>query len=111
MSRGGGLRVLEHPLAQAVSYIIVASGSGPASPGFSKGDPCITQLKSSVQYRARLLKPPDSLAKKGGVASQGCGHSIRARRLGLNRARNPSSSIRYVADSSNWIRIDFEGRL
>ena len=35
---GGGLRVLEHPLAQAVSYINEASGSGPASPGFSKRD-------------------------------------------------------------------------
>ena len=43
------------------------------------------------------------------VGSEGCGHSVRARRPGLNRARNPSSSIRYVADSSHGIRIDFEG--
>ena len=39
MSRGGGggegVRVLEHPLAQAVSYINEASGSGP---GFRKRD-------------------------------------------------------------------------
>ena len=34
------------------------------------------------------------------VASEGCGHSIRARRPGLNRARNPLSSNRYVADST-----------
>ena len=34
----GGLRVLEHTLAQSVSYINEAKGSGPASPGFSKRD-------------------------------------------------------------------------
>ena len=35
---GGGLGCSSTPLAQAVSYIIGASGSGPASPGFSKRD-------------------------------------------------------------------------
>ena len=43
------------------------------------------------------------------VASKGCSHSIHARTLGLNRARNPSSLIHYVADSSHGIRIYFEG--
>ena len=43
------------------------------------------------------------------VASEGCGHSIGARRSGLNLARHFSSSFRYVADSSHRIRIDFEG--
>ena len=37
MSRGG-LGCSSTPLAQAVSYINEASGSGPASPGFSKRD-------------------------------------------------------------------------
>ena len=41
--------------------------------------------------------------------SEGCGHLVRARRPWPNRARNPSSSIRYVADSSHGIRVDFEG--
>ena len=36
---GGGLGCSRTPLAQAVSYIVIeASGSGPASPGFSKRD-------------------------------------------------------------------------
>ena len=36
---GGGLGCSSTPLAQAVLYIVIeASGSGPASPGFSKRD-------------------------------------------------------------------------
>ena len=38
VSRGGGLGCSSTPLAQAVKYIIEASGSSPVSPGFSKRD-------------------------------------------------------------------------
>ena len=54
----------------------------------------------------RLIRARDT--KRVASGGGGCGDSVRDRRQWLNRARNPSSSIRYVADSSHGIRIDFE---
>ena len=62
---------------------------------------CLTQRKIFSPESGPIVsnRPIHSRDTKR-VASEGCGHLIRARRPGLNRARNPLSSIRYVADST-----------
>ena len=49
---GGGLRVLEHPLAQAFSYIIEASGSGPA---ISKRDTFSRSIMHGMAWHFEIL--------------------------------------------------------
>ena len=62
----------------------------------------LTQPKIFRPESGRLPPTTKRVASEGG-----CGHSIRARRPELNRARNPSSSIRYVADGSHCCAPEF----